>query len=150
MTTATKVAPFVYDDGGREAAGYKGEANDCGVRAAAIATGLPYQDVYDAIIELAKSERPRKPKVRSHPRTGVWPKTMGKFMEAHGFTWVPTMGIGTGAKVHLRADELPGGVVLARVSKHFATLIDGVIHDTLDPSRDGTRCVYGYWTREEQ
>lgn len=75
---------------------------------------------------------------------------MGKFMEAHGFTWVPTMGIGTGAKVHLRADELPGGVVLARVSKHFATLIDGVIHDTLDPSRDGTRCVYGYWTREEQ
>ena len=22
---------------------------------------------------------------------------------------------------------------------------DGVVHDTYDPSRDGTRCVYGYW-----
>lgn len=25
---------------------------------------------------------------------------------------------------------------------------DGVIRDTHDPSRDGTRCVYGYWTAE--
>lgn len=21
----------------------------------------------------------------------------------------------------------------------------GMVHDTFDPSRDGTRCVYGYW-----
>ena len=31
------------------------------------------------------------------------------------------------------------------VSKHITAVVDGVIHDTFDPSRDGTRCVYGYW-----
>ena len=29
--------PWVYDDGGRAAAGFKGEAGDCGTRAVAIA-----------------------------------------------------------------------------------------------------------------
>ena len=27
-------------------------------------------------------------------------------------------------------------------------MIDGVIHDTYDPTRGGTRCVYGYWKNE--
>ena len=34
------------DDGGRTAAGYKGKAGDCVVRAIAIVSGLPYQKVY--------------------------------------------------------------------------------------------------------
>ena len=33
------------DDGGRTAAGYKGKAGDCVVRAIAIVSGLPYQKV---------------------------------------------------------------------------------------------------------
>lgn len=40
---------FIYDDGGRAEAGYKGHTGDCVVRAVAIATQLPYQDVYDAL-----------------------------------------------------------------------------------------------------
>jgi hypothetical protein len=32
------------------------------------------------------------------------------------------------------------------LSKHYAAVVDGVVHDLYDPSRDGTRCVYGYWT----
>jgi len=31
------------DDGGRTAAGYKGQAGDCVVRSIAIVTGMPYQ-----------------------------------------------------------------------------------------------------------
>ena len=31
-------------------------------------------------------------------------------------------------------------------SKHCTAWIDGECHDTYDPTRDGTRCVYGYWT----
>lgn len=38
---------FVYDDGGRGAAGFKGAAGDCVTRALAIATGKPYLEVYD-------------------------------------------------------------------------------------------------------
>jgi len=36
---------FIYNDGGRVAAGYKGRAGDCVVRAIAIATQRPYQEV---------------------------------------------------------------------------------------------------------
>ncbi len=56
------------------------------------------------------------------------------------------MKIGQGCTVHLRADELPGGRLIVRVSRHMCAVIDGVIHDTHDPSRAGTRCVYGYWS----
>ncbi len=138
---------FVYDDGGRSEAGYRGEAGDCAVRAAAIVTGLPYPIVYDAINELALDERPRGKKKRSNARDGVWPKTLGRLLEGAGFTWTPTMGIGTGCQVHLTADELPEGPLVARVSKHFVAVVDGVIHDTHDPARGGERCVYGYWTK---
>jgi hypothetical protein len=41
---------------------------------------------------------------------------------------------------------LPNGRLIARCSRHLVAVIDGVIHDTHDSSRDGTRCVYGYWT----
>ena len=40
---------WAYDDGGRAAAGFKGEAGDCVTRAIAIATGRPYREVYDAL-----------------------------------------------------------------------------------------------------
>lgn len=62
-----------------------------------------------------------------------------------GFDWTPTMTIGSGCKVHLKADELPKGRLICMLSRHAVAVIDGVINDTYDPSRDGTRCVYGYW-----
>jgi hypothetical protein len=40
---------YVYDDGGRLAAGFKGKTGDCVTRAIAIATEKPYQEVYDAL-----------------------------------------------------------------------------------------------------
>ena len=67
-------------------------------------------------------------------------------MRSLGFVWTPTMGIGTGCTVHLRADELPNGRLVVAVSKHYTAVLDGVIHDIENPSRDGTRCVYGYWS----
>ena len=32
-----------------------------------------------------------------------------------------------------------------RLSKHITAVVNGVIHDTYDPSRGGSRCVYGVW-----
>ena len=55
------------------------------------------------------------------------------------------MQIGSGCTVHLRDGELPMGRLLVSVSKHLVAVIDGVIHDLSDPSRNGTRCVYGFW-----
>jgi hypothetical protein len=137
---------YEFHDGGRAAAGYKGLAHDCVCRAFAIATNRPYQEIYDLINELAKSERltKRKPK-RSSARTGVYKQTTRNLAKELGFRWVPTMAIGQGCKVHLRPEELPTGTLVVSVSKHVVAVIDGQIHDTHDPSREGTRCVYGYW-----
>lgn len=148
---------FVYDDGGRRAAGYRGDAGDCVTRAIAIASGLDYREVYDRLHDAARSpenlarlERHYGRTGRRHasPRTGARPDVYRPLLDALGFVWTPTMRIGSGCTVHLRADELPGGVLIARVTRHLTTVIDGVIHDTHDPSRDGTRCVYGYWARD--
>lgn len=67
------------------------------------------------------------------------------YMAELGFRWVATMAIGAGCRTHLRADELPAGRLVVAVSKHYTAMLDGVVHDTFDPSRCGTRCVYGYW-----
>ena len=60
------------------------------------------------------------------------------------------MFVGSGCKVHLKANELPKGRILCVVSNHYVAVIDGVINDTYDPSREGTRCVYGYFYKEEK
>ncbi len=138
----------VHDDGGRFAAGFKGSAGDCGTRAIAIATGMPYRDVYELLKQYGAKERMTakvRARGRSHPRTGMWMHTMRKVMADLGFEWVGTMQIGSGCRVHLREDELPAGRLVVRLSRHYAAVIDGKLHDTYDSSRDGTRCVYGYW-----
>jgi hypothetical protein len=141
---------YVFDDGGRAAAGYKGFTGDCACRAIAIATGLPYRAVYDALNALAKSERiTKRHRKKSNARTGVHKDTTQKYLASLGWRWVPTMSIGQGCKVHLKADELPPGRLIVKVSRHLVAVTDGVIHDTHDCSRAGTRCVYGYYARDE-
>jgi hypothetical protein len=58
------------------------------------------------------------------------------------------MKIGQGCKVHLRKEELPSGRLIVSVSRHLTAVIDGVIYDNHDCSRDGSRCVYGYYMKE--
>ena len=139
---------FLFNDGGRAAAGFKGQARDCVCRAIAIATEIPYLDVYTALNVHALDER-RKGSARSSARTGVHKDTIRRFLTQLGWQWTPTMAIGSGCKVHLRDGELPMGRLLISVSRHLVAVIDGVIHDTHDCSRDGSRCVYGYWSKRD-
>ena len=137
-----------YNDGGRAAEGFrlKKHCGDCVCRAIAIATQRPYSEIYDLILHYAEYERIGKRKRKlSDPEKGVGRYTHSRVMSLLGWEWVPTMGIGTGCKVHLDADELPAGRIVVYVSHHFTAVVDGVINDTYDPSRGGTRCVYGYY-----
>jgi len=138
---------FVCDDGGRAEAGHAGKAGDCVTRAIAIATGKPYREVYDAINGLAANERSSRQRRgrRSSARNGVFKQTYRRYLDRIGWRFTPTMGIGTGCQVHLRGDELPTGRLIVALSRHLTVVIDGVIRDTHDPSRGGTRCVYGYF-----
>lgn len=147
---------YIYDDGGRSLCGYKGSAGDCVTRSIAIATEKPYSEVYDDLFRLAKAygaERRDKVARRirgkndASPRNGMWKQIYRPYLESLGWKWVPTMKIGTGCKVHLNEKELPSGRLIVSVSKHLTAVIDGVIHDTHDPSRGGTRCIYGYFIK---
>jgi hypothetical protein len=149
---------FLFNDGGRMSAGFKGQTGDCVTRAITIVTQKPYQEVYDAMNELSKNEKLgyRKEKSMygtkyvkvSAARTGVVKKVYDKYLKELGYTWKATMGIGTGCRVHLLKEELPAGRIIASLSRHLVAVIDGVINDTHDCSRDGKRCVYGYYIKE--
>ena len=146
---------FQNNDGGREKAGYKGSTGDCVTRSICNASGLPYEKVYDDLYKLSTNWRLNsnsryanvaKPQNDS-PRTGVIKDVYDSYIKSLGFKWIPTMKIGQGCKVHLRKDELPQGKLIVRVSKHITSVIDGVINDTYNCSRSGTRCVYGYYIK---
>lgn len=146
---------IIRNDGGRKAAGFKGDAGDCVTRAIAIATGRPYQEVYDRLAHGNATQRQGKRPRRNKSVEGVATASHGilvkrkwfkDYMHELGFEWTACMKIGAGCKVHLAADELPMGRLVVQVSKHSVAVIDGVLHDTHDPTRGGSRCVYGYWT----
>lgn len=138
-----------YDDGGRVAAGFsEKKVGDCVCRSIAIATGLSYKEVHCELNHLAFHHERRGKKKRdiSNARDGVYKQTIRRFMSSIGWSWTPTMFIGQGCRVHLKEDELPAGRLVVNLSKHVTAVIDGVIRDTYDPSREGTRCVYGVWS----
>ena len=143
---------FTYDDGGRAAAGFpKHRAGDCVARSVAIASGQPYLAVHAALAAGNAGQRKSKGASRHTGKAtadhGIncnfkWFKD---YMCGLGFDWFPTMGIGTGCRVHLKPSELPPGRLVVAVSKHSVAVVDGVVRDTYDCTRGGTRCVYGYW-----
>jgi hypothetical protein len=81
------------------------------------------------------------------PRTGTHRAVLNKYLEKLGWKWTPTMFVGQGCKVHLKKEELPMGTLIVSCSKHLTVVIDGVLNDVFDCSRNGMRCVYGYWTK---
>ena len=143
------------DDGGRAAAGYKGKAGDCVVRSIAIVTKLPYKKVYNDLYEAnekfritSKTKLARSLKQQNDtPRTGTHRVVLKEYLKTLGWNWTPTMFIGQGCKVHLKKNELPNGTLIVSCSKHITVVKDGVLYDTYDCTRSGTRCVYGYWTK---
>lgn len=158
---------WVYDDGGREAAGYKGAAGDCCARAFAIAMQRPYREVYDEFAkinagQMGRSRRAKAQRGKRSARNGVFVTCAGfkRWLKEQGWEWVPCMKIGQGCTVHLADGELPMGRIVARVSRHVCAVIDGVVRDTWDPQRTtvyfdsegnrthtSERCVYGYYRK---
>ncbi len=141
---------YIYYDGGRSKAGFVGSAGDCVTRAIAIASKRPYAEVYASMAEGNRGQRRSRHDKGARRRTARVGINTGRkwfkdYMHAIGFEWTATMQIGSGCTVHLEDGELPMGRLVVAVSKHYTAVISGVIYDTHDPQRDGTRCVYGYW-----
>ena len=140
---------LIINDGGRRLYGHA-PGKDCVTRAIAIITQRPYAEIF---AELANINA-KMPKTSGRATAGLHTAGEGiyttsvlfkRYMVEQGFEWTPTMGIGTGCRVHLRKEELPMGRLVVSVSRHYTAVIDGVIHDAGDPRRGGYRCVYGIW-----
>ena len=127
---------FTYNDGGRKASGRKGSAGDCGVRAMAIALGLDYDTCYKELAQANKDAGYEK-----SARNGLFKEVFQSVLEKHGWTWhtAPTF---SGRKAYV--SDLPQGTHICRMRRHYATVIDGVLHDTFDSSY---KMVYGYWSK---
>ena len=142
---------FNYNSGGREKYFERERVGDCVCRAIAIANDMDYLEVYNMINKYSKKEHiTKRKKHKSSARNGVYKDTTSKILEELGWKWVSTMEIGKGCKVHLKANEIPMNMtIIVRLSKHLSCVKNGIINDTYDCSRNGTRCVYGYWYKQD-
>lgn len=127
---------FKYADGGRLAAGFKGDSGDCGLRSICNALDLDYSTTRKEFMALKGGSVFK----------GVYKSEMDRFLAEKGWSWKVTCSPQIKSRTKLNADDLPAtGTYILRLSKHFTCLRDGIILDTHNPDRDGSRMVYGYW-----
>lgn len=127
---------FQYNDGGREAAGFKGVAGDCGARAMAIALGLDYKAVYKELAQ-ANADNGRSKSARN----GINKDIYSEVLKRYGWVWHKAPQF-VGRKA--RCSDLTG-VVIAKQARHFVAVIDGVAQDIWNCTE---RMVYGYWAKQ--
>lgn len=125
---------YVFNDGGRHKAGYKGRVGDCAARALAIAMELDYEMAYKLVSDTNADFGYAK-----SARNGVRKHVFHALLSDLGMTWHPAP---TFAGRKAKCADMPKGVVIARQAHHFVAVIDGVPQDTWDSS---DRMVYGYW-----
>ena len=127
---------YIYNDGGRKAAGFKGVAGDCGARAMAIALNLDYKTVYKELAN-ANADNGRAKSARN----GINKDIYSDVLKRYGWVWhqVPKF---SGRKA--RCSDMPSGIVIAKQAHHFVAVIDGIANDTWDCTH---RMVYGYWKK---
>ena len=128
---------YTHDDGGREVAGLKGKSGDCGVRAMAIACEIPYVEARSRCKDAAKAGKMRSKAIAR----GMYREDMTAALSELGWEWRAAPKF-EGSKA--RYSDMPEGRVIARMSKHYAAVIDGTIHDTFDSTR---KMIYGYWIK---
>lgn len=136
---------LIVTDGGRKDAGLRGNwAGDCVIRSIALASDVPYKRIYGHFKMMLANE------LGYVPEDGILTQkpAFKRYMVASGFVWNITCRIGSRERVHMNAKELPKGRLVLSLSKHYSCVIDHVIYDSYDPSNDGTRMVYGFWSFE--
>lgn len=139
---ADRAIQWIVTDGGRADSGYRGSADDCVVRAIAIADGRSYQQVYDEMAVLMK-RKTKKVSARDGVPTLVWEA----YLRGLGYRRVDTFAPGK-PKMKMRAEDMPAGAtIICHMRGHLAAVVDQVLHDTYDCSEGGDRRVLAYWIK---
>jgi len=130
---------FQFNDGGRKEAGYKGSVGDCVTRALVIANDLDYKTTYRRLSqEMLLVGRDKT------ARNGIAPSVTTKALMDLGWKKVAIQG-----KKRFRADNLPKRKkVIVRLHRHLCVVIDGVIQDTWDSSKNGDALIQEIWVKK--
>jgi hypothetical protein len=121
----------IINDGGRSLSKRPKAANDCSVRAVAIAFNIPYDEAYDQMAAAGrKCGQGIKPKDWK-----AWIKTRATWQAFQAVKGSPRMNAVTFCATH------PHGRYILSFAGHFAAAVDGQIHDVV--GFESNRCVYG-------
>lgn len=144
---------FIYDDGGRAEAGFKGDAADCVTRAIAIATGIGYKQVRKELMKRqaewrATGSRKAKRQTSNSVRNGCHKEVYEPYLDSLGWEKKSLSSV----RAKMTAEDMPSGTVIAYVQRgrrgHLATMIDHVVHDSWD-CRESFRYVDNMPTSEK-
>lgn len=128
---------WTFNDGGKHCSKRKGN-RDCGIRAVAIALHIPYDVSVALCKQFAHAGRMGSRSVAK----GIFKQDLDALLKSHGWEWCKAPQF-VGRKA--RAADMPAGTVIARMSHHYAAVIDGVVHDAWNSSE---KMVYGYWKQK--
>ena len=160
--TATPLG-YEYDDGGRQAAGYKGSTGNCVVRAIAITTDFGYQHVYDAMADAMKcagyarsgnayATRKRKDG-KPAKGNGLNGRQVQEMVLRHfGFEKVK---LAKGPRPTYAEAHKAYGECIVSTTKHMAALKGGALRDTFDGREydygdiAGERKAMSVWVRSD-
>ena len=120
----TKTIGYEYDDGGRAAAGYKGQTGDCVARALAIITGKPYRKVY---ADLAERNFARYGKRTA--RQGIHKVDRDRQAADYGLVKIR---LPRGARPTYSEAFAKYGDCFVTTTRHSAAIVDGALRDTFD------------------
>ena len=138
METKGNTKKFIYNDGGRAEAGYKGYVSDCVIRAITIAGEYNYTVIYQ--------DMSRTMERYGHTKSGrnrIPVEIANRYMSDMGFRYV------TGVKgLTLDSGTFPQGRIVLDLEGHVCAMLDGVVNDNWDWTDDGKLAVLGYWVKK--
>ena len=127
---------FHYNDGERKDAGFRGMTGDCLFRAIAIATGLPYLDVYSNVSSTMKNHGYRASgnaylQTRALRKPGMLPvrAVQSLVLMDYGFAKVP---LPPGPRPTYAQAFQQYGTCIVSTKGHVTALMDGALQDTFD------------------
>jgi len=142
---------YKYNEGGR-GEHYKGLSGDCVTRAITIATEQRYDDVYNALFDIARnwkgnSKLAKRIRTNASPRDGCFKEVGSKYLKDLSIDEVRK-------KLKINDQIFNEGRYVVKVRRHWIAIIDGVVHDTWDSRKtsgaytDGVpqwKTVTRYW-----
>ena len=150
---------FMFSDGGRELAGYKGDAGDCVTRAISTAIAWESDSRYEyekhrselmkRMSSWRKTSRSKKAKATksNSVRNGTPQEVYRPYLEDLGWERVSLVKFGDPTRKEMVKEDIPDGVVILEVSKHLVACVRHAVFDTWD-CREATIFVEGFATRE--